>query len=369
MKGGVFMKTKKMVSFISALVWIISSFAVTGVNAAENDMLEEYDTEYGLHIKKPNYLNNIDGATEITDEETKELYHKIYELIPLSYGCPYCGAEETRIFAYENVKYDNATEEGKSKNSVLLNSQVAFLSCAPELFYIYLDDKEAATETYIPDEKDTEKILAYLNEEYKLRDYKISNRCNDIGMIHMSGFHYLTMELAETICTDLIEKGYYLSERPKRITRYVYGDYYPASYSLPMSYPEVLSSDIMNIISETGINAELVPNEDVDNCVTVNFTDVENITQMDVVNLRTKIYHETGLIGVAEYTDNTTGDVNFDGKVDVSDLSELSLMLIGDKKLTRLQEVLADVDQNGVVNLADLALLRQFLSRVVTSFK
>ena len=60
-------------------------------------------------------------------------------------------------------------------------------------------------------------------------------------------------------------------------------------------------------------------------------------------------------------------DINFDGKADLTDLSELSLALIGDKELTKSQQILADVDGDGAVKLADLAKFRQYLSKQIES--
>jgi len=64
---------------------------------------------------------------------------------------------------------------------------------------------------------------------------------------------------------------------------------------------------------------------------------------------------------------NLAGDINNDGKTDVTDLSELSLALVGDSKLTEAQQKAADVDSDGAVKLADLAKFRQYLSKVISS--
>ena len=58
-------------------------------------------------------------------------------------------------------------------------------------------------------------------------------------------------------------------------------------------------------------------------------------------------------------------DINSDGKRDVTDLSMLSLYLIGDLTLTDIQLKASDVDGDGAVTLADLARFKQFLSGVV----
>lgn len=66
---------------------------------------------------------------------------------------------------------------------------------------------------------------------------------------------------------------------------------------------------------------------------------------------------------------NYLGDINSDGKVDLTDLSELSLAIIGDKILTENQLKAADIDENGKADLPDLARLRQYLSKVITSLR
>jgi len=65
----------------------------------------------------------------------------------------------------------------------------------------------------------------------------------------------------------------------------------------------------------------------------------------------------------ADFT--VSGDINSDGKTDLTDLSELSLALVGDKVLTESQQKAADVDGDGEVKLTDLAKLRQYISKVI----
>jgi len=67
--------------------------------------------------------------------------------------------------------------------------------------------------------------------------------------------------------------------------------------------------------------------------------------------------------------DENAGDINADGKVDLTDLSELSLAIIGDKTLTESQIKAADIDENGKADLPDLARIKQYLSKVVTSLR
>ena len=59
------------------------------------------------------------------------------------------------------------------------------------------------------------------------------------------------------------------------------------------------------------------------------------------------------------------GDLNKDDVVDVSDLTLLSLVLLGDTKETDHMKVVADFDGDGSLTLADLARLRQYLSKKI----
>ncbi|MBR3024656.1 MAG: dockerin type I repeat-containing protein [Oscillospiraceae bacterium] len=61
------------------------------------------------------------------------------------------------------------------------------------------------------------------------------------------------------------------------------------------------------------------------------------------------------------------GDIFADDKIDVTDLTELSLALLGDRNLSEDQKKAADVDGDGDVTLADLAMLRQYLSKKIDS--
>jgi len=59
------------------------------------------------------------------------------------------------------------------------------------------------------------------------------------------------------------------------------------------------------------------------------------------------------------------GDFNNDSKVDITDLSALSIYLVDKKQLSNAQSKAADVTGDGVVDLSDLAHLRRFLSKKV----
>ena len=62
------------------------------------------------------------------------------------------------------------------------------------------------------------------------------------------------------------------------------------------------------------------------------------------------------------------GDVTCDGIIDVTDLSTLAVALVEHEPLVYMPEKNADVDHDGEVTLADLARLRQYLSKKIESF-
>lgn len=64
-------------------------------------------------------------------------------------------------------------------------------------------------------------------------------------------------------------------------------------------------------------------------------------------------------------TGNLTGDVNCDGKVDVTDITVLAVALVDNVTLDSQAAANADTDRNGTVHLADLAKLRQYISKQI----
>ena len=60
-----------------------------------------------------------------------------------------------------------------------------------------------------------------------------------------------------------------------------------------------------------------------------------------------------------------TGDIDLNDTIDVTDLTELSLALLGDKELTADQQKAADADGDEEVTIADLARLQQYLSKKI----
>lgn len=70
-----------------------------------------------------------------------------------------------------------------------------------------------------------------------------------------------------------------------------------------------------------------------------------------------------GIVSSAAAEDSNIiyGDINGNGVVDLTDLSYLSLYLLGDCSFTKDQLLAADVDGNGEVNIADLPYLKQYI--------
>ena len=59
------------------------------------------------------------------------------------------------------------------------------------------------------------------------------------------------------------------------------------------------------------------------------------------------------------------GDVDCDGKVDITDITTLAISLVDKKPLTGQAAINADVDGDGSVALTDLARIKQFVSKVI----
>ena len=87
---------------------------------------------------------------------------------------------------------------------------------------------------------------------------------------------------------------------------------------------------------------------------------------------RIPVYFEDELVYGKPYDENAAepddtflyGDVNSDKEVDLTDLSFLSLYILGETEFTKTQEKAADVTADGDVNVMDLARLKQYVSNM-----
>lgn len=63
------------------------------------------------------------------------------------------------------------------------------------------------------------------------------------------------------------------------------------------------------------------------------------------------------------------GDIDSNGIIDITDLTELALSLLRDIELTETQKSVADIDGDSSITLADLARLQQYLSKKIESLR
>ncbi len=70
----------------------------------------------------------------------------------------------------------------------------------------------------------------------------------------------------------------------------------------------------------------------------------------------------------SEEPDYILGDVNGDGKVDITDISVMAVKLVDKKPFESPSDKASDVDKDGEVGLTDLTTIKQFVSKVITHF-
>lgn len=91
--------------------------------------------------------------------------------------------------------------------------------------------------------------------------------------------------------------------------------------------------------------------------------DVESATfKLNIIGDETNPY---SIYNTEDSTLFMRGDINGDEKVDLTDLTELSLYLIGDTEINTAQKIHSDIDDDNKVLLTDLARLRQYLSKQI----
>ena len=203
-------------------------------------------------------------------------------------------------------------------------------------------------------------------------------------VIRSSELDVITKNLADELCTYLTEKEY--------ISEFHYREQcYFASELLNPSFNRYRISDvndvskIKQIASEIKIDANVVVEYDESDSIICNVSirDKEDIkTYIDLAEAVHKelgyhpmwgVYHSSESVSNSEilYSDGETssvpGDIISNQSVDTTDLTALSLALVGDIALNDDQLKSADVDGDGKVTIADLARLRQYVSKVIES--
>ena len=79
--------------------------------------------------------------------------------------------------------------------------------------------------------------------------------------------------------------------------------------------------------------------------------------------------YENEFVSPVDVFDVLSGDTDNNGVIDLTDLTDLSLALVGDKELAADQKLAADIDGDGAVTIADLARLQQYLSKKCDSLR
>ena len=79
------------------------------------------------------------------------------------------------------------------------------------------------------------------------------------------------------------------------------------------------------------------------------------------------LYAESAVPKTKPVSEYVHGDVNLDGMIDVTDITQLGLALVDKVVLDDIHFAYSDADYDGEVNLVDYAILRQYVSKKITS--
>ena len=263
--------------------------------------------------------------------------------------------------------------------------------------------------------EDQDKVMTILKEHFDVENEE--KFCLGVNQTADSKyFRYLvkTPYSGDEITLEQASELYDALADETEITKFLYYEAYKMIYVLDLpSFPEcgivgMFPTDgydkILKCVTDNDLNCEVIIS-DSDECwqgyqCVVSFDASAGLDErLDVFK---KIYAETGLYSLAgashgifnfmpenyvflTYNEEqkeqdpdhagdksdgmiTCGDIDASGTIDITDLTELSLALVGDKELTSEQKMAADIDSDGTVTLADLARLQQYLSKKITSF-
>ena len=286
------------------------------------------------------------------------------------------------VFAIESSKQYN-----KDRDLVLLyneeHRQMFMLHKEPAIIIVRAANPEA--EEVISDYISTKGIIADFISAKGISSEKIEISGYPNILITSPELDVITKNLADELCTYLTEKEY-ISEFHYRKQCYFAGELLNSSFDRYRISDVGDVSKIKQIASEIKIDADVVVEYEESDLIIckVSIRDKEDIkTYIDLAEAVYKelgdhpiwgVYHSSESVSNSEIlysdweTSSVPGDIISNQSVDTTDLTALSLALIGDISLNDDQLKSADVDGDGKVTIADLARLKQYLSKKIESF-
>jgi len=312
-------KISKIMSLISALCIINSMFCVN-ISAAP--------TYYPYDAVVREMLDKGMSHTEIIEQLLENGNEKMRFKVSISPEIKVISRDCEAEFQIGNEKILIVTKDSNTFTEV-----VDGLTNSGELYELIATPSEVLNLNKLGAFTHMEVALNLTPFEQKLKDIKILRKQLDEADYEVQ------------LCISLAD-GEKIEDYITDDTTYIeYEMFAPNSYYLRAT-PDILQKDIDIYENEIRNNADNVFNSKIKGM---------SVNSVEPLIPHTHLYEEM------------IGDINFDGKADLTDLSELSLALIGDKELTKSQQILADVDGDGAVKLADLAKFRQYLSKVISS--
>ncbi len=156
---------------------------------------------------------------------------------------------------------------------------------------------------------------------------------------------------------------------PATVT-YKLGSEYAAKTVEIFSYDKKTSE--LNLISEEQASddgtVEIAIDEETDYAVVVKAASESTVNEE--INSKTE---NENLIQIEteepEEVDYVIGDVNNDGEVDLTDLSLLQIYTMNKKELTEEEVKRCDCQEDGIIDIADIAKLKMFICKQITSFR
>lgn len=275
------------------------------------------------------------------------------------------------VFSLERIKQYN-----KDRDLVLLYNE--------EHRQMFMLNKEPAIILVRDAKPETKEVIADFISAKGISSEKIEISGYPNILITSPELDVITKNLADELCTYLTEKEY-IREFHYRKQCYFAGELLNSSFDRYRISDVGDVSKIKQIASEIKIDADVVVEyEESDSIICkVSIRDKEDIkikTYIDLAEAVHKelgyhpiwgVYHSSESVSNSEilYSDGETssvpGDIISNQSVDTTDLTALSLALIGDISLNDDQLKSADVDGDGKVTIADLARLRQYVSKKI----